>query len=69
MTAVTRKEKELRAGFRPIVVSVLTESGLVPVNLPERVARDKVVEELLDQVVENGFTSLGDLSTSWPAVS
>ena len=61
MTAVTRKEKELRAGFPAIVVSVLTESGLVPANLPERVARDKVVEELLDQVVENGFTSLGDL--------
>jgi hypothetical protein len=61
LTAVTRKEKELRQHLRPIVVTVFNESGLVPANLPERVARDKVVEELLDHFVENGFTSLGDL--------
>src|SRR5262249_41243817 len=61
LAAVNRKEKELREGFRPIVVAVLNESGLVPTNLPERVARDTGVEELLDHVVENGFTTLGDL--------
>ncbi len=59
--AVTRKEKELRERFRPGVVAVLTQAGLVPQNLPERVARDKLVEELLDRVVEHGFSSVGDL--------
>jgi hypothetical protein len=59
--AVTRKEKELRQRFRPRVVAVLTEAGLVPQNLPERVARDKLVEELLDQVVDHGFSTVGAL--------
>ncbi len=59
--AVTRKEKELRDRFRPRMVAVMTEAGLVPQTLPERVARDKLVEELLDHVVEHGFSSVGDL--------
>jgi hypothetical protein len=61
LAAVTRKERELRERFRPRVVAVFNESGLVPQNLPERVARDKVVEELLDQVVDHGFSTMGDL--------
>lgn len=60
-TAVSRKEKELRDRFRPRIVGVLDEVGLQPRNLPERVARDKVVEELLDRVVESGFMTMGDL--------
>jgi hypothetical protein len=59
--AVARKEKELRDRFRPRVIAVLTEAGLVPQNLPERVARDKLVEELLDHVVDHGFSTLPDL--------
>ena len=35
--------------------------GLKPRNLPEQVAQKKIVEELLDRVVERGFLSLGDL--------
>ena len=35
--------------------------GLTPQNLPERVARKKLVEELLDQIGERGFLTMGDL--------
>jgi hypothetical protein len=61
LAAVTRKERELRERFRPRVVAVLDQGGLVPQDLPQRVARDKVVEELLDQVVDHGFSTMGDL--------
>ena len=33
----------------------------MPQNLPERVARKKLVEELLDQIGERGFLTMGDL--------
>ena len=39
----------------------LDDVGLRPRNLPERVARKKLVEELLDRIVERGFLTLGDL--------
>src|SRR5205823_499383 len=61
LAVVGRKEKELRERFRPRVVAVLDEVGLVPQNLPERVARDKLGEELLDHVVDHGFSTMGDL--------
>ncbi len=61
LNAVARKEKDLRERFRPRMVDVLTEAGLVPQNLPERVARDQVVEELLDHLVDHGFSTLGEL--------
>jgi hypothetical protein len=61
LAAVTRKEAALRKRFRPCIVAVLDDSDLVPTNLPERVARDKLVEDLLDHVVEHGFSTLGDL--------
>jgi len=59
--AVTRKEKELRERFRPRILGVLDEAGLVPTNPPERVSRDKLVEELLDHVVDHGFSTIGNL--------
>ena len=38
-----------------------TTVGLAPQNLPERVARKKLIEELLDQMGERGFLTMGDL--------
>ncbi len=35
--------------------------GLIPHNLPERVARDKLVEELLDRIIERGHAKFGDV--------
>jgi hypothetical protein len=54
-------EQRLRAVLRPHLPTVLDHVGLQPRNIPERVARDKLVEELLDRVVARGFLTLGDL--------
>ncbi|MCE9554391.1 MAG: hypothetical protein K8T91_13570 [Planctomycetes bacterium] len=51
----------LRERLRPLVVGVFDRVGLVPENVPERVARRKLIEELLDRVVEQGFFSMGNL--------
>src|SRR5262249_4123659 len=49
--AVVGAERRLRLHFRPLLTGALDRVGLMPRNLPEEVARDKVVEELLDRVV------------------
>jgi hypothetical protein len=51
----------LRDYFRPLVAGCFEQVGLTPTNLPERVARDKLVEELLDRIVDRGFLTIGDL--------
>ncbi len=51
----------LRQRVRPQLVAVLDEVGLAPQNLPERVARSKLVEELLDQIGERGYLAMGHL--------
>jgi hypothetical protein len=60
-SAVRRTEEELRTRFRPAISAALDEVPLMPHNLPERVARDKLIEELLDRIVERGFLTMGDL--------
>lgn len=59
--ALGELEKRLRDQLRPRLVDTLRDVGLIPDNLPERVASNKLVEELLDRVVANGFLKLGDL--------
>lgn len=59
--ATDRCEARLREQFRPVIDGVLDEVGLTPQNVPETVARGKIVEELLDLVVERGFLRMGDL--------
>jgi hypothetical protein len=59
--AVGRAEQRLRAHFRPLLTGALDRVGLVPRNLPEEVARDKVIEEMLDKVVSAGHLNMGDL--------
>jgi hypothetical protein len=54
-------EQRVRERIRPLVLQVLDEVGLIPENTPERVARLKVVEELLDVIVEQGVANLGHL--------
>jgi hypothetical protein len=58
---VQRAEENLRAALRPRIVEALGRAGLLPDNVPETVARNKLVEELLDQAVAKGFLSLGSL--------
>jgi hypothetical protein len=59
--AIERIETRLRDQFRPKIAGALETVGLKPGNLPERAAQNKIVEELLDRIVERGFLSLGDL--------
>jgi hypothetical protein len=59
--AIGRVESRLRQKLRPRIIAALDEVNLLPHNLPERVARKKMVEELLDQICERGFLSMGDL--------
>ncbi|MEX2560599.1 MAG: hypothetical protein WD403_11830, partial [Pirellulales bacterium] len=59
--ALHRAEEKLRERFRPTVTAALEQAGLTPGNPPERVAKHKLVEELLDRVVERGFLTMGDL--------
>ena len=59
--AIARIEARLRQQLRPRIVAALDDVGLLPQNLPERVARKKLVEELLDRIGERGFLAIGDL--------
>ena len=59
--AVHRVEHDLRTQFRPTIDATLTTHWVRPGDLPERVAYGKLVEELLDRIVDRGFTTLGDL--------
>jgi hypothetical protein len=54
-------EQRLRERLRPAVRETLDRVGLTPRNIAEQVARDKVVEELIDRVVGHGFLGMGDL--------
>lgn len=56
-----RTETRIRERFRPQITAVLDDVGLAPRNVPERVARKKLVEELLDRVVEHGYLRMGDV--------
>ncbi len=53
-------EHKLRDRLRPILLDSLKEVGLEPVNLPEQVARDNMVEEMLDAIVVRGFLRMSD---------
>jgi hypothetical protein len=59
--ALVRAEGRLRVHFRPLITAAFDKVGLVPPNVPEDVARDKLVEELLDRIVEGGYLTMGDL--------
>ncbi|HEY7327851.1 MAG TPA: hypothetical protein VH592_09440 [Gemmataceae bacterium] len=54
-------EHQLRQRLRPVVRAALDKVGLTPGNIAEEVARDKVVEELIDLVVDHGFLGMSDL--------
>ena len=60
-SAAKRADKNIRAALRPRLFDVLQRVGLVAASGPERLARDKLIEELLDYIVENGFLSFSVL--------
>jgi hypothetical protein len=57
--AKDRAEANVRDALRPRITSVLAAVGLKPASIPEEIARDKVVEELLDEALDRGFFSIG----------
>jgi hypothetical protein len=59
--AIHETEQRIRTTNRPILHEVLDEVGLIPANLAERIARNKLVEELLDTLVTRGFLKMSDL--------
>jgi hypothetical protein len=59
--AVSQAQRRLRDRVRPLIAEALTAEGLLPENVPERVAFAKIIEELLDRMVRQGYLSLGHL--------
>ena len=59
--AADHVEDQLRARLRPLISQALEEVGISPRNLPERVSRRKITEELLDHVVHHGFFNMSML--------
>jgi hypothetical protein len=60
-TAAQKAEGLVRSEMRPIIREAIQGAGLCAENLPERVAVRKLVEELLDRIVQRGFTTMGSL--------
>ena len=60
-SASQQAELRLRQRFRPLLIEALSAVGLQPHNLPETASRNKLVEELLDRIVDSGFLAMGDL--------
>jgi len=60
-TVLPRIEERSRDRLRQILMNVFDEVGFVPHQVLEAVARKKIVEELLDRIVERSYFNLGDL--------
>ncbi len=54
-------EERLRGRFRPVLTDALSSVGLQPANPPERTAFARMIEEMLDRIVELGFLTFSDL--------
>lgn len=59
--AIDESAERVRQRYRPVIHAALDGVSLCPQNFPERVASNKLTEELLDRIVARGFLNLGDL--------
>jgi hypothetical protein len=59
--AVALTERNARNDLRPELSAALDEVGLVSRTVVERISRDKLVEELLDQACARGFLRIDNL--------
>ena len=59
--ALDRSEERMRDRYRPVLRDAFQDVGLQPANPPEWTAFHKMIEELLDRVVEYGFLTMSDL--------
>lgn len=60
-TALSRCEERLRGRFRPVLADALLSVGLQAHNTPERAAFARMIEEMLDRIVDLGFLTFSDL--------
>jgi hypothetical protein len=60
-TALHHCAERLRSRFRPVLSDALLSIGLQPSNAPERTAFARMIEEMLDRIVELGFLTFSDL--------
>jgi hypothetical protein len=60
-TAIARAKGNARRTVKPALEGVLDEVGLGPKSVPERVAREKLSEEVLDLVLARGSLGLSQL--------
>ena len=56
-----RAEANAHRALAPALAAALDEVGLRPKNLPEGVAREKLVDEVVDLALEHGFLGLSQL--------
>jgi hypothetical protein len=59
--ALEKSEHRLRALFRGPLRDAMHAVDLKPQNVPEELARNKLVDELLDRIAENGHFNMGNL--------
>ncbi|MFM7057587.1 MAG: hypothetical protein ACKO2P_11770 [Planctomycetota bacterium] len=62
--AASLSEEQMRQRMRPVLLQTLQEVQLVPTNIPEQVAADKLVEDALDCISDRGYLTLGYLRDS-----
>ncbi|MFM7869602.1 MAG: hypothetical protein ACKPHU_35735, partial [Planctomycetaceae bacterium] len=55
---------QMRERMRPVLGQTLRDVGLIPRNIPEQVALDKLVDDALDCIVSRGYLTLGYLRDS-----
>src|SRR5207248_2809143 len=59
--AVHHQEENIRQYFRPLMIGALEAVHLTPYDVSEEVARNKLIEELLDRLAEHGLITMSDL--------
>ncbi|MFM7245666.1 MAG: hypothetical protein ACKO40_16040 [Planctomycetaceae bacterium] len=59
--AVATTDAAARESLRPRLERCLAEAGLAPQTLVEEAAREKLVDELLDAIMDRGFVSFGSV--------
>jgi hypothetical protein len=60
-TALEHSDQRLRERCVPVLSNALEDVGLAPQNPPERLAFQKMIEELLDRITAFGFVTFTDL--------
>ncbi len=60
-STLAKLEREARDHLRPLLLHALEEANLKPRNQTEKLARERIVEELVDLAINRGFLNMSDL--------